>query len=77
MTTPNFDMPESSIPLKTAKAAEKFWLAASMATTLYVIWTWFSEPAPKWSLGLFSIIAWLWYLVRRTYRKKLESSAKD
>ena len=79
MTTPNVDMPESptSIPLKTARAAEKFWLVASIATTLYVIWTWFCEPEPKWSLGLFSVIAWLWYVVRRAYRKKLEASAMD
>lgn len=66
-------MSDQPIELKTAKAAEKFWLVASVATTAYVAWTLASEGQPRWSLALFPVISWLWYGVRRVYRHKLEA----
>lgn len=70
MTPPFF--PENSVSYKTAKAAEVFWLIASIATTLYVGYLWWNEDLTRWSLGLFPCISWLWFLVRRTFRKRME-----
>lgn len=65
---------DSSLPYKTARAAELFWLVASSATTLYVAYLWFTEDMTRWTLGLFPCISWLWYVVRRTFRKRMERS---
>jgi hypothetical protein len=64
--------PTSSVTYKTAKAAEKFWLAAAAATTIYVGYLWVTEDMTRWTLGLFPCIAWLWFVVRRTFRKRME-----
>lgn len=65
--------PTSSVTYKTAKAAEKFWLVAASATTLYVGYLWVTEDMTRWTLGLFPCIAWLWFVVRRAFRKRMES----
>jgi hypothetical protein len=64
--------PTSSLTYKTAKAAEKFWLVAATATTLYVGYLWVTEDLTRWTLGLFPCIAWLWFGVRRAFRKRME-----
>jgi len=64
--------PTSSVTYKTAKAAEKFWLVAAAATTVYVGYLWVTEDMTRWTLGLFPCIAWLWFVVRRTFRKRME-----
>lgn len=66
--------PTSSITYKTAKAAEKFWLVAAAATTLYVGYLWMTEDMTRWTLGLFPCIAWLWFGVRRAFRIRMERS---
>ncbi|HAI00669.1 MAG TPA: hypothetical protein DCL98_04120 [Flavobacteriales bacterium] len=65
---------EQSLPYKTARAAEWFWLVASIVGTLYVGWLWMSANTPAWSLGLFPCISWLWYGVRRIFRLRMTSS---
>ena len=71
MMDPEHD-PTSSVPYKTARAAEIFWLCAASATTLNVAYLWISEDMTRWTLGLFPCIAWLWYGVRRIFRKRME-----
>lgn len=65
---------EQSLPYKTARAAEWFWLVASIVGTLYVGWLWMSADTPAWSMGLFPCISWLWYGVRRIFRLRMTSS---
>ena len=65
-----------SFEYKTARAAEWFWLVAASVTTLYVRWMWWSESTPRYTLGLFPCIAWLWYLVRRIFRKRMQPGTK-
>ncbi|MGB1383927.1 MAG: hypothetical protein ACPG66_00390 [Flavobacteriales bacterium] len=64
--------PQSSVTYKTARAAEVFWLVASVATTAYVGYLWLTEDLTRWTLGLFPCIAWLWFGVRRTFRLRME-----
>ena len=45
------------MPYKTARAAELFWLVASIATTLYVLCLWWTEDLTRWTVGLFPCIA--------------------
>ena len=63
--------PQSSVTYKTARAAEVFWLVASVATA-YVGYLWLTEDLTRWTLGLFPCIAWLWYGVRRVFRLRME-----
>lgn len=65
------DNPLDSVTYKTARAAEIFWLVASIATTLYVAYLWWTEELTRWTLGLFPCISWLWYGVRRAFRIKM------
>jgi hypothetical protein len=71
--------PERPLPLaeKTARIAEVFWLVTSFIATAYVVWLWATEPTPRWALGLFPCISWLWYVVRRTFRKRMATSANS
>lgn len=62
---------------KTAMAAERFWLVMSVVATGYVLWTWLREPSPRWVLGLFPCISWLWWMVRRTFRKRMATTRND
>ena len=45
------------MPYKTARAAELFWLVASIATSLYVLYLWWTEDLTRWTLGLQSLEA--------------------
>jgi len=62
---------QSPMPYKTARAAELFWLVASIATTLYVLCLWWTEDLTRWTVGLFPCISWLWYGVRRAFRLRM------
>ncbi|MDA0728248.1 MAG: hypothetical protein O3B70_01390 [Bacteroidetes bacterium] len=62
---------------KTALAAERFWLVMSVVATGYVVWVWMSEASPRWVQGLFPCISWLWWMVRRTFRKRMASTPND
>ena len=46
---------EQSLPYKTARAAEWFWLVASIVGTLYVGWLWMSADTPALVHGICSL----------------------
>ena len=59
--------------LKVTKAAEKFWLAATVLTTVVTIWIMFNEdPYENRFLPVIPALAGLWYTIRRIFRKRLE-----
>lgn len=59
--------------LQVTRAAEKFWLASSIIVTGVSLWIIYSEG---WEnnemLPLVPALAWLWYFVRRGFRKRLQ-----
>ena len=59
--------------LQVTRAAEKFWLASSTIVTGVSLWIIYSEG---WEnnemLPLVPALAWLWYFVRRGFRKRLQ-----
>ena len=64
---------ESKRVLQVTRAAEKFWLASSTIVTGVSLWIIYSEG---WEnnkmLPLVPALAWLWYFVRRGFRKRLQ-----
>lgn len=59
--------------LKVTRAAEKFWLFATIITTCGTIWVIYTEgfEGNKF-LPLIPALAGLWYSIRRIFRKRLE-----
>ena len=59
--------------LKVTKAAEKFWLLATVFTTVVTIWIMYTDGVERNKfLSLIPILAGLWYVIRRIFRKRLE-----
>ena len=59
--------------LQVTRAAEKFWLASSIITSIVTVVIIYSEGWERNKmLPLVPALAWLWYLVRRGFRKRLE-----
>lgn len=59
--------------LQVTRAAEKFWLAASIIATIVVIVLIYSEGWDQNQfLPVIPALAWLWYFVRRGFRKRLQ-----
>ena len=64
---------DQKIILKVNKAAEKFWLIATVLTTVVTIWIMFNEGLYKNRfLPIIPALAGLWYVIRRIFRKRLE-----
>jgi hypothetical protein len=60
--------------LQVTRAAEKFWLASSIIVTSVSLWIIYSEGWEKNKmLPLVPALAWLWYFVRRGFRKRLQN----
>tara|TARA_Y100000589_G_C27186429_1_gene642891 strand:- start:2888 stop:3100 length:213 start_codon:yes stop_codon:yes gene_type:complete len=59
--------------LKVSKAAEKFWLVATILVTFLTIWIMYTDGVERNKfLPLIPILAGLWYVIRRIFRKRLE-----
>ena len=59
--------------LKVTKAAEKFWFVATVFATLVTIWIMCTDGVERNKfLPLNPILAGLWYVIRRIFRKRLE-----
>ena len=59
--------------LKVTKAAEKFWLLATVFVTVVTIWIMYTDGVERNKfLPLIPILAGLWYVIRRIFRKRLE-----
>ena len=59
--------------LKVTKAAEKFWLVATVFATAVTIWIMFTDGVERNKfLPLIPLLAGLWYVIRRIFRKRLE-----
>ena len=59
--------------LKVTKAAEKFWLVATVFTTAVTIWIMYTDGVERNEfLPLIPLLAGLWYVIRRIFRKRLE-----
>lgn len=59
--------------LQVTRAAEKFWLASSTIVTGVSLWIIFNEGwENNQMLPLVPALAWLWYFVRRGFRKRLQ-----
>lgn len=59
--------------LQVTRAAEKFWLASSIIVTGVSLWIIFNEGwENNQMLPLVPALAWLWYFVRRGFRKRLQ-----
>ena len=59
--------------LKVTKAAEKFWLLATVFVTVVTIWIMYTDGVERNKfLPLLPILAGLWYVIRRIFRKRLE-----
>ena len=59
--------------LKVTKAAEKFWLVATIFVTSLTIWIMYTDGVERNKfLPLIPILAGLWYVIRRIFRKRLE-----
>ncbi len=59
--------------LKVTKAAEKFWLLATVFATVVTIWIMYTDGVERNKfLPLIPILAGLWYVIRRIFRKRLE-----
>jgi hypothetical protein len=60
--------------LQVTRAAEKFWLASSIIVTIVSLWIIYSEGwGENKMLPLVPVLAWLWYFVRRGFRKRLQN----
>lgn len=59
--------------LKVTKAAEKFWLIATIFATAVTIWIIYTDGVERNKfLPLIPLLAGLWYVIRRIFRKRLE-----
>ena len=59
--------------LKVTKAAEKFWFVATVFATLVTIWIMCTDGVERNKfLLLIPLLAGLWYVIRRIFRKRLE-----
>ena len=59
--------------LKVTKAAEKFWLIATVFATAVTIWIMYTDGVERNKfLPLIPLLAGLWYVIRRIFRKRLE-----
>lgn len=59
--------------LKVTKAAEKFWLIATVFATAVTIWIMYTDGVDRNKfLPLIPLLAGLWYVIRRIFRKRLE-----
>ena len=59
--------------LQVTRAAETFWFAASIIATIVAAVLIYSEGwEQNQFLPLIPALAWLWYFVRRGFRKRLE-----
>ena len=59
--------------LKVTKAAEKFWLVATVFVTAVTIWIIYTDGVERNKfLPLIPLLAGLWYVIRRIFRKRLE-----
>lgn len=59
--------------LKVTKAAEKFWLVATVFATVVTIWIMYTDGVERNKfLPLIPLLAGLWYVIRRIFRKRLE-----
>ncbi|MEC7653326.1 MAG: hypothetical protein VX548_00110 [Bacteroidota bacterium] len=59
--------------LKVTKAAEKFWLLSTVFATVVTIWFMYTDGVERNKfLPLIPILAGLWYVIRRIFRKRLE-----
>ena len=59
--------------LKVTRAAEKFWLIAFIAITLVTAWLTYSEGwASNKTTPVIPLLAGVWYVIRRIFRKRLE-----
>ena len=59
--------------LQVTRAAEKFWLVSSIIVTGVSLWIILSEGwENNQMLPLVPALAWLWYFVRRGFRKRLQ-----
>lgn len=59
--------------LNVTKAAEKFWFVATVFATLVTIWIMCTDGVERNKfLPLIPILAGLWYVIRRIFRKRLE-----
>lgn len=61
--------------LQVTRAAEMFWLVASIFATVGTVVLMYTEGIESNKfLPLIPVLSWLWYYVRRTFRKRLESA---
>lgn len=59
--------------LKVTKAAEKFWLITTVFATAVTIWIMYTDGVERNKfLPLIPLLAGLWYVIRRIFRKRLE-----
>lgn len=59
--------------LQVTRAAEKFWLASSIIATIVTVVIIYSEGwEQNKMLPLVPALAWLWYIVRSGFRKRLQ-----
>ena len=59
--------------LKVTKAAEKFWLFATIITVCGTVWIIYTEGfKDNKFLPLIPALAGIWYTIRRIFRKRLE-----
>jgi len=59
--------------LKVTKAAEKFWLFATIITVCGTVWIFYIEGfEDNKFLPLIPSLAGIWYTIRRIFRKRLE-----
>ena len=59
--------------LKVTKVAEKFWLVATVFATAVTIWIMYTDGVERNKfLPLIPLLAGLWYVIRRIFRKRLE-----
>ena len=59
--------------LRVTKAAEKFWLFATVLAVVVTIWIIYSDGIERNKfLPLIPALAGLWYTIRRIFRKRLE-----
>ena len=59
--------------LKVTKAAETFWIVATVFATAVTIWIMYTDGVERNEfLPLIPLLAGLWYVIRRIFRKRLE-----
>lgn len=59
--------------LKVTRAAEKFWLLAFIVITLATVWMIYSDGwESNKATPVIPLLAGIWYVIRRIFRKRLE-----